>query len=223
MEDLKKTIADNLIFYRKQKGLTQLDIAEKLNYSDKAVSKWERAEAVPDIFILKQIADFYGIKLDDLLSTDKKKREKLVRSSEQKARLVKIFVPTISCIFVWFLATLLYILPAIIIPQVTKTWLVFIYAIMINFILFVVFSSIWGNNILRCLSISGLIWTAFLAMCLTFSTEKIWLLLIVAIPLQIITILSFVFVKFIKDKDKEKLKEKEQKEAKELKETKEDK
>jgi transcriptional regulator with XRE-family HTH domain len=54
---LKRNIADNLIFYRKQKGLTQLDIAEKFNYSDKAVSKWERAEAVPDVYTLKQISE----------------------------------------------------------------------------------------------------------------------------------------------------------------------
>lgn len=202
MEELKKIIADNLIYYRKQKGLTQLDIAEKLNYSDKAVSKWERAEAIPDVFILKQLADLYGIKLDDLLSTDKKKREKLVKTSAQKARMIRAFVPAISCLFVWFLATLVYILPAIIIPEVTKTWLIFIYALVINCILFVVFSCIWGKNLSRSLSISALIWTLLVAICLTINTEKIWLLLIVGVPLEIITLFSFGFLKIIKDRDK---------------------
>lgn len=202
MEELKKIIADNLIYYRKQKGLTQLDIAEKLNYSDKAVSKWERAEAIPDVFILKQLADLYGIKLDDLLSTDKKKREKLVKTSAQKARMIRAFVPAISCLFVWFLATLVYILPAIIIPEVTKTWLIFIYALVINCILFVVFSCIWGKNLSRSLSISALIWTLLIAICLTINTEKIWLLLIVGVPLEIITLFSFGFIKIIKDRDK---------------------
>lgn len=202
MEELKKIIADNLIYYRKQKGLTQLDIAEKLNYSDKAVSKWERAEAIPDVFILKQLADLYGIRLDDLLSTDKKKREKLVKTSAQKARMIRAFVPAISCLFVWFLATLVYILPAIIIPEVTKTWLIFIYALVINCILFVVFSCIWGKNLSRSLSISALIWTLLVAICLTINTEKIWLLLIVGVPLEIITLFSFGFIKIIKDRDK---------------------
>lgn len=202
MEELKKIIADNLIYYRKQKGLTQLDIAEKLNYSDKAVSKWERAEAIPDVFILKQLADLYGIKLDDLLSTDKKKREKLVKTSAQKTRMIRVFVPAISCLFVWFLATLVYILPAIIIPEVTKTWLIFIYALVISCILFVVFSCIWGKNLSRSLSISALIWTLLVAICLTINTEKIWLLLIVGVPLEIITLFSFGFIKIIKDRDK---------------------
>lgn len=202
MEELKKIIADNLIYYRKQKGLTQLDIAEKLNYSDKAVSKWERAEAIPDVFILKQLADLYGIKLDDLLSTDKKKREKLVKTSAQKTRMIRVFVSAISCLFVWFLATLVYILPAIIIPEVTKTWLIFIYALVISCILFVVFSCIWGKNLSRSLSISALIWTLLVAICLTINTEKIWLLLIVGVPLEIITLFSFGFIKIIKDRDK---------------------
>ena len=63
MNDIKQTIADNLVGYRKKAGLTQQQLAEKLNYSDKAVSKWERAEAIPDVVVLKTIADIYGIKV----------------------------------------------------------------------------------------------------------------------------------------------------------------
>jgi len=68
MNDIKQTIADNLVGYRKKAGLTQQQLAEKLNYSDKAVSKWERAEAIPDVVVLKTIADIYGIKVDDFFS-----------------------------------------------------------------------------------------------------------------------------------------------------------
>ena len=54
MENNKKEtttqfIADNIAYYRKKMALTQLELAEKLNYSDKSISKWERAEGVPDI------------------------------------------------------------------------------------------------------------------------------------------------------------------------------
>lgn len=204
LSELKKVIADNLIFYRKSKGLTQLDIAEKLNYSDKAVSKWERAEAVPDIFTLKQIADFYTIKLDDLLSADKKLREKNVKKYEQKTKVNKIFITILSCALVWCIATAMYIVPVIIFPVETRTWLVFIYALLINFIILVVFSCIWAKNIYKCLSISGLIWSIFLALCLTIVAPNIWLLLVIAVPLQIMTILCFVFVYILKSKIKEK-------------------
>ncbi len=200
--ELKKIIADNLIFYRKNKGLTQLDIADKLNYSDKAVSKWERAEAIPDIYILKQLADLYNIKVDDLLSSDTKRREKLSRTTERKDVLKKNLIVILSCGLVWLVATALFIFPAIILPEVTKTWLVFIWALVINFIILVVFSCLWANRLQICVTVSGLIWTAFLAICLTIGTSKIWLLFIIAIPLQILAILWFVFVAVYKPKKK---------------------
>ena len=60
-------IAKNLANLRKQAKMTQQELAEKLNYTDKAVSKWERGEALPDILVLKQLADMYGVKVDDFL------------------------------------------------------------------------------------------------------------------------------------------------------------
>ena len=57
MEELKDIIAHNLVAYRKAAGLTQAEIADKLNYSDKAVSKWERGEGMPDVAVLKTLAD----------------------------------------------------------------------------------------------------------------------------------------------------------------------
>ena len=69
--ELKQIVAKNLIALRKQAGLTQLDLAEKLNYSDKAVSKWERAESLPDVETVKKIADLYHVSVDALLREEK--------------------------------------------------------------------------------------------------------------------------------------------------------
>ena len=66
--DMKRVIAKNMTELRLAKGMTQLQVAERLNYSDKAVSKWERAESIPDICILKEIADLYGVTLDYLVN-----------------------------------------------------------------------------------------------------------------------------------------------------------
>ena len=64
-KSLEQIVADNLVYYRKAAGLTQLEVAEKFNYSDKSISKWERAEGLPDIMVLKALADFYDIRIDD--------------------------------------------------------------------------------------------------------------------------------------------------------------
>ncbi|HBI85604.1 MAG TPA: hypothetical protein DDX71_04865 [Ruminococcus sp.] len=67
MDDWKQLVAANLTILRKEHKLTQLQLAEQLHYSDKAVSKWERGESLPDLAVMKQLADFYGILIDDFL------------------------------------------------------------------------------------------------------------------------------------------------------------
>ena len=67
MSDIKAIIAKNITALRQNHKMTQIELAEKLNYSDKAVSKWERGESVPDISVLKQIADLFGVTVDYLL------------------------------------------------------------------------------------------------------------------------------------------------------------
>ena len=66
-EILKVMIGSNIAAYRKRAGLTQAGLAEKLNYSDKAVSKWERGESIPDVLTLMQLAELFEISVNDLL------------------------------------------------------------------------------------------------------------------------------------------------------------
>ena len=70
---LRQTIANNLLFYRKKAGYTQLELAEKLNYSDKLISKWERAEGVPDIYTLCKLAELFRINVNSLINDSPKK------------------------------------------------------------------------------------------------------------------------------------------------------
>lgn len=71
MEDLKAVIAKNITELRKENKLTQLELAEKLNYSDKSVSKWERGESIPDVIVLKELADLFGVSVDYMLKPHK--------------------------------------------------------------------------------------------------------------------------------------------------------
>ena len=68
MQDVKVIFAQNLISLRKQMKLTQIELAEKINYSDKAVSKWERGESIPDVTVLMTIASLFGVTLDFLVT-----------------------------------------------------------------------------------------------------------------------------------------------------------
>ena len=63
----KHSIGEFIAILRKANGMTQRDLADKLNVSDKTVSRWERDETAPDISLLPVIADLFGITTDELL------------------------------------------------------------------------------------------------------------------------------------------------------------
>ena len=102
IENLKSIITSNLIKYRKQAGLTQAQLASKLGYSDKTVSKWEREEGVPDIYILKDIADLYGITVNDLISPTptigEKIKEKTTKFLTGRNKLLIVLL-AITCLY----------------------------------------------------------------------------------------------------------------------------
>ncbi|MBR5722330.1 MAG: helix-turn-helix transcriptional regulator [Oscillospiraceae bacterium] len=85
MDDWKHVVASNLVRLRKANQLTQLQLAEQLHYSDKAVSKWERGESLPDLAVMKQLADFYGIRIDDFLNDPDAPQEAAAESAEDSA------------------------------------------------------------------------------------------------------------------------------------------
>ena len=68
MDELKAVFAGNLIHLRTKAGLTQAELAEKIHYSDKSVSKWERAESLPDLQVAKELAQVFGVTVDFLIT-----------------------------------------------------------------------------------------------------------------------------------------------------------
>lgn len=185
-EDLKIQIGKNISEYRKVAGLSQIDFAEKLNYSDKAVSKWERGESLPDIVVLKQIADMFGITVNDLISYKDIKRKKL---DLKKLLQNKIFVLILSIGLVWLISTIFFVFALIFNILPNHSWLMFIYALPVSFIICVVFTAIWKNRLFLTISESMLVFTIVLSLCLSVHYSRIWYLFLIAIPLEILILL----------------------------------
>ena len=184
--NLKEQIGKNISEYRKLANLSQIEFAEKLNYSDKAVSKWERGESLPDIIVLKQIADLFGITVNDLLSYKDIKKKKLdLRKLMQNKKLVHL----LSVALVWFIATIFFVALRIVNVINEYNWLIFIYAIPVSSIVSIVFFTKWKNLVMLSISESVLVWSLCLSFCLSINYDKIWYLFIMAIPLQLLIIL----------------------------------
>lgn len=186
MEDLKNNVAKNIALHRKRLNLTQLQLAEKLNYSDKAVSKWERAEALPDVYILKELADLFEITVDALISADAPlppKKEKPHLPLRNKA-----IIPLLSIGLVWLLATLSFcVLNWVEIEW--ESWQIFVYAIPLSAVVGLIFNTLWGKRPINTFIISLLIWSLALSLSISIPIRHTWLFYIIAIPVQILTFL----------------------------------
>lgn len=198
-ELLRKTITNNLIQFRKANKLTQSELAEKINYSDKAISKWERGEGTPDVFVLNNIASVFNITLNDLLTehnTYKIKRKPRISLKN------KTVITMLSFAIVWFVACLTFTCLEVLTP-LTNNWIVFLYAIPASTLVVYIFTNVWGNNWLKFLFITIFCWSLILAIYLTFKIDDLWLLFICCGSFQILIMLWF-WLKYDRKKKKNK-------------------
>ncbi len=206
MEEWKQTVAANLAALRKSHHLTQLQLAEMLHYSDKAVSKWERGESLPDLAVLKQLADLYEITLDDFLLTEDARRAKQQSDAPSQAaqdapaaeetdalpprkRHNHLIIAGMAMILVWLIASLIFVVLDAALPELEYGPFLFIYAAPVTAIVCLVFNSVWFNPRWNFLIISVLVWTVLLAIFLTLIEYRIWKIFLIGIPAQIIIFL----------------------------------
>ena len=182
-KDYSKIIANNLIELRKAHNLTQLDVAEKLNYTDKSVSKWELGEITPSVEILCQLANLYETTLEKIIS-----EEDILEPHKEKKR--DINRATITCLavsIVWMLACIAFVYG--ILSFDISLWTVFAWAVPISCIVALVFNSIWGSAKIGYWIISILMWTLLVSAYLQFLTNNLWPIFLLGIPGQIVVIL----------------------------------
>lgn len=195
-EDIKITIGANIAALRAKAKMTQFELAEKLNYSDKSVSKWERGEAVPDVTVLKQITDMYGVTLDFMVNEHIEEEIKPVLAPEKSKHNRKL-IEWLTVIGTWTLATLFFVITLALGFQ-SWSWLIFVLAVPVSMLIFLIFKSIWGTRIARATILSAFIWSllAFIYLVvLIFTPINIWYLFFLGIPAQAVVILANNFKK----------------------------
>ena len=185
---LRKTVAKNIAAYRKAHHDTQLDLATKLNYSDKSVSKWERGESLPDVYILSQIADLYGVSVSALIGE--------IQPPKESKPHYHMFILLLPLALTMAVATLLFSMFMICkVPY--PAWMFFVYALPVCSIICIVFTSLWWGILWQGVSVSALIWTLGLSLYLSFELENVSLIFLVCAALQVLTVLWEIFRKFL--------------------------
>lgn len=163
MEDIKSIVAKNITELRLSNNMTQMELAEKLNYSDKTISKWERAESTPDISVLVEIASLFSVSLDYLVKEDHDEKDIKPKTKYNRKAISYIseLVPFMVAIFAFIITTLIF-------GKLSFQWLYFIYALPVALIIKLVFNSLWFNPRHNYFIISALIWSVLATIHITF-------------------------------------------------------
>lgn len=180
-EEIKKNFSNNLSRLRKENGLTQLALADKLNYSDKAVSKWEVGSVLPDVETLTNIADFFGTTVNDLIYPNTTKKTHKIFLHNHK------LITMLSIGLAWFVATIVYFILQIS-TDLPRIWLTFTLCVTVSMIILVVFSAIWFNKIAIILSVSGLAWSIVVNTFLICDSSSIWFIFVIGVVGQLLII-----------------------------------
>ena len=200
-EKLKAILGSNIASYRKRERLTQAGLAEKLNYSDKAVSKWERGESMPDVLTLVQIAELFEISVNDLLTDPNclpEEKSAMVGRMEKavektlKRKADKLSILGLSSLLVWSVALLLFVIISSL--DIPRSWIAFIYAIPANAIVLLSLLSAWRDFRWNKTLVSILVWGGILSIyvsLLMFVSFNIWKLFLMGIPGQLAVLLWF--------------------------------
>lgn len=186
MEDLKKNVAKNITALRISAGMTQSDLGERLLYSDKSISKWERGDALPDVIVLKKISTLFGVTVDYLLQDHGE--DKIGVRVPTRMKYSRSMVTLLSVAAVWALALFAFVIIWIL---GNFLWQIFVYAIPVSFLLWLIFNSIWNGGHGNWLPISGMIFGLVVSVYLSFLEQNWWQLFLMVPVAELIIFLSF--------------------------------
>ena len=189
MENLKVVVGENLTELRKNKKLTQLELAEKLNYSDKSISKWEKGDCLPELEVLYELCRFYGVTMDYLVTPAKENKESYVLDKDEEKRTLvnHILITVLVNMVFWFIATIIFVY-SILKSRSEPFWLTFVYAIPLSCIVTAIFSRAYFRRARLSFFIiwSVFIWSALTCAFLTAWTsgEALWPLYLIGLPAE---------------------------------------
>ena len=181
MKDIKSIVSVNLGTLRKQRGITQAELAEKLNYSDKAISRWEKGDTLPDINVLFEICEFYGITMNDLTSEQCTAPE--IDQAFKNQRMYRIWTCALAGVSIWLFATLWFVF-----NLSDLLWITFLWALPISCGAVMLIGRRMFNWIVHFILASVTVWSTIASLYLHimfFGTgSNFWYLFIVGVPLQ---------------------------------------
>lgn len=190
MENLKEIISKNLIKLRQHAKLTQLELAQKIQYSDKSVSKWERGESLPDIEVLVKLSEIYNTNINTFIEKDNSKI-----FTQRLKNMSHTMISLLSSAFVFFLASIVFAVLFMIPSTKLISWISFIYAIPISGIILLILNIKWKDILSQAIFSSIIIWGIIISICISIHHADIWSLCVIGFVLELLIIFGFILKK----------------------------
>ena len=187
MDERKATIASNLIRLRLAAGMTQAEVGEKLNYSDKTISKWERGEVTTDVFVLMEIAALFDVSVDYLIKPHAE-IEPIVYNKPQEPHYNTRAITAIAVLGVWTLAFLVFL---VLWWSGYVMWLLPVFAVPVSLVVLLVLQSVFHKGHGNRYIIAAIAVSLVTALYLTFLQNNPWQIFLLLIPISAIVFLSF--------------------------------
>ena len=187
LTELKLVTASNIINERTKAGMTQAELGAKLNYSDKSVSKWERGEAIPDAYVLSEMAELFGVTVDYLLSShDGWEPPKEEQPEEEAPKYSVDIIIAITILGIWTMS-----LTAFVVLWLLGTlwWPVFAVALTVSLLTYMVLLCVFKRTKYLQFVIAAFVLSVFFLLYVLLP-QKPWQLFLIAIPALIIVFLS---------------------------------
>ena len=176
----QELLAKNLAYYRKASGLTQLELAEKFNYTDRAVSKWENGDTLPDVEVLYNLCEYYGVTIDYLTHEENRG---FYKRDPKVGLWNKILITSLVSSVVWALATVIMVISMI--KGDRHLWQAFVWAVPVNALLITFFNKgYFHDRIVYFVGWTVMVWGILTAIFVTLMDMSLWPIFILGAPAQ---------------------------------------
>ena len=196
MKDVSKTLGQNIANLRKARGLTQGQLAERFNYTDKAISKWEHGDVCPDVNTLAELADFFGVTTDYMIHYHAEEAIMEDHSKDPAAiRRNRILMTALVSVFFWTVAAVIFSGYAVTHVSVdgAKAYqfgsIAFAWALPLTLLTVWFYNKRYGKPKVRLPLLVALIWTSVAAFYVTYGLAanawNLWFIWLAGLPLTV--------------------------------------
>ncbi len=186
LNELKLVTASNIIKLRTGKGMTQAELGARLNYSDKTISKWERGEAIPDAFVLTQLAELFGVSVDFILSS----HDKWEKPKENEVEEVRYSVEHIVAIAVIGVLTVFLIAFVTLWLLGTVEWRLFLFALSAAILVYMILICVFRRTRHLQYVIAVFVASVFAVVYFCLPKANPWQLFLILVPAEVLVFLA---------------------------------